>query len=495
MKRSQANSGHIALYAALLPFILSLVFLVIDVANWNAARDILQNESSTLAQQSAALLPGKDNIQSFVQAKSAALAQQLPHLENFKAGVAFPGNISGSAVQITLSAKYKDTLSTLLNRLSLKHSSSFSIERSTIAQIVPGDYVIIMSDGYTLRPNGAPWGDNNSWPAADLFRCYSAPSDSTNFLGTGESWSKYWTPDGARLATQSCFNPAFSTLKRVTINLTDRLSAHPLNRLSVILTPGNNHLRQYDTIRFIHPQSNDNLTPAGFGTTIQGRASWEEMSYLSSSLVCMQFALPLCTNESSYDLWPDKFSGRSRSNLLNLESSSYGNTLSLLPEIVTDQYYASLPLREAIYFDSAKSAKQSIPNISAGINAGIFDLLSADNKEDAGIINRGNLQSVAHKKIIILSDYLLGLDSYLTANQIKTLNDLQIELHIITFRHNRLDDAHRDRLDIEYAALKEKLASATGIYLYDPANENDLISKILPLIISKFNQVAVRSYE
>ena len=497
MSKHRSNSGHIALYAVLLPFVLALSTLVIDVANWNATRDLLQKEAATIAQQCAALLPHRQRATEYAQTRFGQLPALIPHVHDLHGAISFPSSETNTAsaglVKITLRAQYSATFSAILTRLGLAPVGTFSLERSTTAQVVPADYVLIISDSSSLRPSVIPWGEEILWPAAELFQCSLAPDFHSSFIAPNETWAAQWSPPFSRLLTQSCFNPILSSLKRTIISLVDRLGALPRNRLAVIFSPGNDTSASTQTIRRIHHIASDPTIPAGFTTTAPtATTNWTDVDYRSSALACLQFATPLCTGSNPYELWTNSFAVDSPANILNPTQQIVGAPFSLSADLIDPEASNQILLREAIYWNPAKPATRGTLDIVTSINQALFDLLAAD---DHSLLERGNLGAFTQRHIIIFSESLAGLTDYLTSETVNNLEQARVHLHILPYRHSQLSPAQTTALEQSAGILQTATASSTVVHLYPLADETDIFQNTLPKLIANFHQVAVNSYD
>src|SRR5690606_27673995 len=115
----------------------------------------------------------------------------------------------------------------------------FETRQSVEVNLVPGDFVIIVSDSASLKPSPFnTWGSSVSWPASEYFNFSLAPLAD---IETGEQkyTSTQWQElNFRRWATQQCFNPIFSPIKIGAALLAERLQKIKSNKVGLLFSPG-----------------------------------------------------------------------------------------------------------------------------------------------------------------------------------------------------------------------------------------------------------------
>lgn len=126
----------------------------------------------------------------------------------------------------------------------------------------PFDVFIAIDSGNYLAPdirNGSAWGDQG-WQAAYFFSTINPPFDQTG-------------PLDARLATQQCFNPAFSALKSLALLTYNHICSFSSNSVGVGIYPG---LGAMDIIREVQPA----------GYVLENGAEARFVAFSGNSVLC-----------------------------------------------------------------------------------------------------------------------------------------------------------------------------------------------------------------
>lgn len=437
--------GNIAFYAlVILPFVMTLTVLAVDISGWNSLRDQTQRQADALAFQAAQLLPDRDRALSFVAEK---MASESSSPSPSSAITLADYNFTNHSVKVSLAASYPAVFDMFLEFVGAEQV--FQINETGVVQVVPNDYMIILSDAATLRPalNQAPWGDAWEWPPSGYWSC-----STDHAMGMAmNTWSEL---DRKRWATQSCYNPVFSNIKLAAINLVDVLGASQTNRLGVMFTPGDTTGLGYRLVRHVQGQTeidgNTYFTGqiGGFvDAALAGpEATWRNYQEFDTNLgdeACILFADP--NWDSTYAL-----PGLSQTPYFGLQHIQSENCLQPIhlpycgsnshgPYGVVDSCYLAnnLRLREAIYWHAAipsTSEFLSAPQVLQAIQASITELhgfsgLGEGLSTEQAV--RGNIALQTPKKIIFISDWFVGATNETLDNTLQLLVNTQTQLILV----------------------------------------------------------------
>jgi hypothetical protein len=510
-KRPHSENGHAALYVLLLlPIVVSFTVVAVDVSAWNALRDKLQQQADTLALQAANALPDTSRATAFIASAPAGIPGKNAQVEVF-----FPDS-RNAAVGVRIHASYEPAFAFFLSRNALH--KAFTIERSAVAQVVPGDYALILADGASLRPpllhsadgssrEFALWGSELDWPAADYFSCVQPERHPEPNVLQWPWWNDWNRPDFKRWATQSCFNPAFTPLKLGAIALSDALLRLGTNRLALIFTPGGTGPDGYRIAR--HIQSPDQLLPGeqgGFPEPQAQRAqsSWggyEELDQFLGDEVCMLISSPSSAFGDPYRLPYDTARNPSCSEPLRFPSCSERHHVS---GHFSDCYLSrSLTIPEAIYWDAAKLSVPGFsaePDIPAALHAAWNELLTAEGARAEEQRVRGNLALHAVRHVTVLSDHLPDLAS--GSPSLEQILDLyrsaHIDLALVLYHHQGLSPAAATLLETRKQQLEALLSQqrAAGaeqhVRIFEASDPQQLQQEILPQLASLNREIALK---
>ena len=496
-----AQSGTAALYAVLLlPFALLLAAAAVDVSGWNALRDKLQQQADRIAFEALSALPSFHEVSEHVRK-----AVNVPGLENVESSVFFPTR--RAAVGVTLRAAFRTRLDFLVRSFT---KNAFRVERSSVAQIIPGDFVIIMSDGASLRPqpqpvSGSPgtfelpaWGTAAQWPASQYFSCVSAPVvASANSLGW-RWWNDWKKETFQRWATQSCFNPSFTPLKLAAIETSEMVLQSGTNRLAFLLTPGDSSGRGFRAIRHIHDEHDEPaLYPGqrgGFPEDGKIRAQWNgytDLERLLGDEACMMIAQPEAGLLSRYELPGEAGGSASCSGPLKLPPCGGRHS----PAGHLSECYAAeeLSLREAIYWDAAKlrvPGAQTDPDILSSLRQA-WNELTDDRTLQSEAKVRGNFAASALRKVYVFSDFLPPVTDEMS-ELLALYQSRGIGIVVFPFFHEGLTATEIGALQRSIADWKTLSRSNQTVRISELASTEELSSQAYAVVIGDAFQFALR---
>lgn len=498
--------GNISLYVAvIIPVVVSLAVLAFDVSRYQLLRETAQREADRIALAAAQALPNIEQAERVVLESAAALrglniaraADQTPLL-----------NVSGSRVSLTLEGNVSAVFDLFL-RIGRHTGQVFAVRESSEAQIVPGDYVLIVSDAVSLRPRpGEAWGSGALWPPSNYFSLVEPPeikpSGESVQLDQSVYWDRWWEhwkePRYRRWATQACYNPLYSPIKFAAISLVDVLGAVQNNRLSLLFTPGEDPNQGFAVSRPL-----DFVRSGGDEAQARWLDYFETPTFVSDES-CVYFADPATSQEDTYSLprMPASFAEasaagpacRERFNPLR-NGQGYYYPVNTLSSCFTEQ---SLRLREAIYFHAARSTAHWLDgsNIIEAVNQAYLQLLvSSPEGIESARINRGNLAVQARRKIVVLSDILPRPSSPAFQEMLSRIREANIELVLVLFLPEEIESScsdyllrkgNFDRLLGEYDRLEAGKARAVAVH-----SGRELADVIIPRIIGASRELAIRS--
>lgn len=482
MIRRTIESGHAAFYVlVILPFTMVLTWAYINISTWNSLRDALQKESAAFAADLAQKIPYTELAAEFQGDIHTAITNKYDRLQDIHVKASFENQVATVTIEGTMSQAFNFGFP----------SSAFHISRSTSAQLVPGDYVIIMSDGASLRPPLGTTGKTKweSWdsvyfPATNTFAYKKAPQGTE----IDSIWRERWkTPDYQNWATQACFNPAFSPLKFAAISLVNALSSFPANRLEVLLTPGSNNSAPYQTIRGLHES---NLIPGGFIDN-DPKSIFPVFAdpFLPGAYSCALFSSAEHDLVGNYTI-PDSFI---EAGYLSHDAASGNIPINIIATPFVSHF--KFNLYHALYWDIAKRdlpLANGTPNIAASLHMAIIDVTTALRRDDS--IKRGNLALFPNRQIFVFSDNLSNVSDFLTPDNLQTLKNNKLFINFIAWMHPYLSPSARAQLEADVAKLNQ-LALNENISIFITTSAENLANKIVPLLITKTRRSSYHDYD
>lgn len=408
----RGQKGGILLYAlVVLPVMLSISVLAVDFSRFQSLRSELQKEADRIALQAAKTLPETEAARNVVIDAVRASGLELESSED-----GFPAiEVTASEVSFSLKAEREALLDIFLQAAGAK-KKIFEINARTSAAIVPEDYVIIVSDALSLRPEPRTyWGDEDTWPKAPILSLLRPPSFSDSFSGSnslqvgqgGDSsvwslWWNDWSNGYQRWVTQSCYNPIYSSVKMAAIAFAKNVGRDP-NRLGLIFTPGESPSRQFTVARELAPG----------GVESQRDALWNayvETDNFISDEACVLFAPP--------NNWGEPYQAAAPSDSLGCNSDGESCLCEadlVVPSQSGAEYFPiglfrecqnvrQVSVEEAIYYHASRNLHHGSQgeNITSAIREAYRSLSLARTMPRPG----GSTAQLAKQKIVVISDVL-----------------------------------------------------------------------------------------
>ncbi|MBP9838117.1 MAG: hypothetical protein KBC84_05330 [Proteobacteria bacterium] len=486
------TKGNIALYALfILPFSLTLLSLVFDYNAWNAERNSTQLRADQLAFQLGKLLPNKTAIGLNIEKIRINDTYKDSLLE-----VSYPEE-SLSNIKVRVSTKYQPSFTSLF--ANLLASSAFTISRESVVQVVPTDYIIIATDGNSLRPRKTlsvdgskyqidePWSDPSEWPESGYFNCVAAPV--INSSDSKWQWWKLWdNKDYQRWATQSCFNPIYSSYKSSLIELTQHITLKNADRLGFIFTPGKREDNGFTKIRSL--KSNLNINPletAGFFSPKGPQAIWSNYQETEDFLgdeSCVLMSEPISALNTFYEL-----NNKSDFTEKIIAYAPCGTRHFPQGNLNNNYLVENLQLKEAIYYHAARQDTEifkATPDVKKSLVAAFEEFLLNNNENNVleEKTRRGNLSSKAKKKIILISDFLTPLDEDLVS-LFSQIVENHIEVNFIIFQHKGLTSEEVANLRYISTAYKSLFTTKQNLSLFEVNNFENLNQMLQLALINK----------
>ncbi len=507
--RKRFETGGAALYVlVLLPFIVTVSAMAVDLAGWSALRDEAQALADSVSAQAAQFLPDQNRALSHV-IESIAERPRFT-LSDYQ--------VSSSIVDLTITANYNVFFDQFI--ASRVGEQVFRVIGHSTSQLVPSDYVIVLGDGRTLRPNNTqlPWGSDADWPASGYWNCAGyAPPVSIN-----PNWSDV---ERARWSTQSCFNPVLSNLKLAAMTLIDVLAGSEQNRIGVMFTPGDTSGRGYAFLRHVRGELRigENVyfenQVGGFvnANDVESEASWigyREVDSLLGDEACVLFSDP--NVDFRYPL-PDS-SATPFYGLQHAASETCQDPLSSYrcgdfdaphwpyEKIEACYLTESLKLREAIYWHAALAPTAdfaALPNIPATLSAAATELVNiGDTFLASEVEKRGNIAVKTPKKIVLITDVLPTMTDEEIDGFIEILRATGIQLLIVRFKHalgglTPADEvatlASIETIRSRAAAILTEDSEQKRVQIYELDTPEQLREQMIEKLIYLGRQVAVKS--
>ena len=288
------EKGHISLYAlVVLPIVCSFAVLAVDVSNYQALRDRAQEAADRIALQAAKALPDISAARGIIT--ESVKKESLLELDSDNAPL-----ITSSRITLALSGSVSSSFDVFLPA-----SKIFSVQESAEVVVAPSDVVVILADAQSLRPPaGESWGDGSTWPPSKYFNFVRKPNPvsvpADEYIGEEVYWKNWrdsWeSSEYRRWATQSCYNPVYSSLKFAAISVLDVLNAVSNYRTSLIFSPSEDRNRQYAVSRELSFNAS---------AEIDAPARWfnyfEKIDFVSDE-ACALFADPQTSDQLRYQL-------------------------------------------------------------------------------------------------------------------------------------------------------------------------------------------------
>lgn len=488
------EQGNILFHALIvLPILLGLVAAVLDISRWYTKGNEVQHLADRLALKAAQFLPDRQAAESVILSAGQSASKDISQLLE-ETLLYFP--TSGTQ---SIGIKIKAQSSATLSKLFIEGDDGFPIYRKAVAQVVPMDSIFILADGATLRPSlhwiddnsvrtTAPWGDRGEWPQSGYFRCARPPL--MPLTNSSPDWESLWADDlFQRLATQSCFNPAFSALKVGVIGVLDELEAGKENRIGLLFSPGNDPHVGFQVLK---PLKDDEDR--------QSQIQWQrptEIDHLLGDEVCLLFSSPRTSLEGRYALPVSRLPNQ---RVLQCEEpiegsvcgSAHRNT-DILSRCFLDN---TLSLRQAVYWHAARP-EGTEPNIIAALQEAFQQLRSAAQGSSGRALRelRGNLWPFSQKTIYLLTDNLSQLTQSMLSFR-SLISDLQaekIELVIIAYSHEHLSDLARTELFSSFTKLQTLRGKDHTLILHLANSAEDLQYRVLPRLLLQTRQIVLRN--
>jgi len=228
----QNEKGHALFYVLIiLPILTTLSIIIFDISQWLGTRNALQAQVDRIATLASRSLPNTELAESQIREITSSLS-------GIKISSDDPFVISANEVRFTLQARNVALFDFLLESAGLP-AIVFESKLEARVQILPGDYVIILSDSASLRPKPyEPWGNAQQWPASSYVNFSLPPLESNDKTPPDYSRALWGQDDFRRWATQQCFNPIFSPMKLAAAILADNLQKAANNRVTALFSPG-----------------------------------------------------------------------------------------------------------------------------------------------------------------------------------------------------------------------------------------------------------------
>ncbi|MBL7662359.1 hypothetical protein JNK13_06375 [bacterium] len=492
VRNLKSTSGNIAFYAlACVPFVVTLSVLAVDVSHWSALREHAQSEAERIAMQAVQALPDQAKAQGLIQ---AALARQ-----NILTIDPTQTLITQSSVQVGLEGKLNSAFDFFVEPIS--GAKTFTAKKRALVQLVPTDYVLIIADGRTLRPEHGEdaWGNSGEWPASGYWNC-----------------ATHTPVVDARWSTQSCYNPAFTPLKLAALSLVDVYGAIALNRVGAMFTPGTESGVNTKSLRFIRGEitlEEERYFPGQIGGFInpdlataeahfdpyrtEGGLGDEACVFFADSRWDLRYQIP-----ATFDVFGFQHAQANCQDVIEFPQCH-------LPFDGLSSCYLqnTLRLREAIYWHAAKLpiAAQNFtaePEIISAIERAVIDLVDTATNEllQEEIKFRGNVGYKNARKIILLTDRALIPDPGSLTRALKAVRDSNSELYIVAFDHPFLTPQESSELNqalgqisTEAQALMLDPQARPFVQIFQTSSSADLEQNVIPRLIALGREVAIRS--
>jgi hypothetical protein len=490
--RISSQSGNATLFtAAIIPVALSLTVLAVDVSGYQSLRERAQQEADRIALEAVRALPDQAAARLIVERAAGSLDNlRLAEEESDTDG----GSISSTSVSVVLEGKRE-----ALFDLFLPRQHWFAVREQAEATVVPLDLVLVLADGFTLRPPAQrAWGDAERWPASNYFNFVSNPLPQglpeLGMFEPGVYWPSWWneweTSTFRRWVTQSCFNPHYSALKLAAISIIDYVSAVASNRLAVLFTPGEDSRIGFHTV---HPLETTGATEV--------KVNWSDRMELAtyfSDEACLLLAHPESSAADRFAIPPSdaRFVRDSKAAAgceSPFRSTGWGELwfpYGHLASCFTDQ---SLSVREAVYYHASRSTPLTSDgaHILAAIDQALIQLTSSDDATYQRLSQaRGSLVVTPRRTIVVISDVLPGANSGALIETLERVVQAKARLTIVSYAHAGLSPARADELRQANELLGNLAHPALEVLRVTSGEE--LLLSVVPRILNQGQEYVLR---
>lgn len=216
--RNERGSILLFIGAVVIPILLAFATISIDVSRISYLRSDLQGYLDETALYGVRYLPDQNQTVKSV----------TDYWMRFDTKYPVAVTIKNDQVILETEIQYAPIFASFFEAVGQR--LSFPIPIISKARTVPQDIAIVLDRGASSAPallsgEDDAWGDEKEWGSAALFQS----EISLSYLGENIQ---------PRIATQQCFNPAFSKLKTAILYSFKHLDKFSLNKLSVYGAPG-----------------------------------------------------------------------------------------------------------------------------------------------------------------------------------------------------------------------------------------------------------------
>lgn len=474
------QKGHALFYLLIIfPILTSFSVIIFDISQWQGTKNTLQSHVDTIATLASRSLPDTELARQ-------QITEFVATLPGVSVSPTDPFVVSPNEIRFTLEAKNSAVFDFLLRAAGFS-AVVFESKQEARVQVIPGDYVLILSDSASLRPQSyTAWGSATQWPASTYFNFVAAPLASDSPDVPQYSASQWQQNSFQRWATQQCFNPVFSPMKLAAAILADALQKANNNRVSALFTPGaidGDSFEQLRPLQFVVEEPS--ASPLWFANA---SASW------FGDEACIYLADPQQDGSGVYS-----FAGELRSfSHTDPECERAVLPLYLSHHVasgrVTDCFRHSVSLPERLYYRSA----QDVAHDSSGdkLQATLTQALSmfsyaAGNESEGQQQLRGNLRAIAQRQIVAIVDTLPNANAHFS-EFLQLLQAARAKLTLLYVAEMHLDEYQAglgETLERRFLDLEELRSDSFSIYRVDDAQL--LLSDALPQILKESREIAI----
>lgn len=486
----------------IIPILLTLTIISVDLMRWQALRSQAQMEADRIAFLGASSLP---NIRHAYE----TVSRELENLNTLHADSEFDVNgikiYNNSTLDVRLAGKVNSVFDMFVG------STAFMVKARSVVRIVPGDYILIISDNSSLRPGlhldsernrvipEPAWG---SLPASGYFwQATPPPSHGISEDSSHWNWTEDWYGAYPRWATQGCYSPPLLAIKRAGLSIVDSLSAFKENRVGLFFTPGSgNQDTGYSVSKYLDDAVHGSISYPASPARHSSSASWPVDDYqVETGLshdACIMFSEPTVSGNTDYVL-PSVPGILGPAN--NLDIGCKAPISDFIPGEIHDPFNRidkcylehNIDLRKAIFWRLAGAPQ---PNNTRGVdlksslNAATIELLKARFSDPP--YPRGNLNASSAKAIILIVDSLNHFEE--VQDSLMVAKRLDIQVNVIVYAHKFLKDP--GLLSSRYEKWVEhikQLGLAGHTRLFLAKTESELSLQIVPAVISGFKRVSL----
>ncbi len=507
--RSQKGSLTMFIAFVILPILFFLFTLSLDLSMYYTSAQRAQKVVDDAVLYAHRFLPSQTSAE---QAANLYIQQNTPNFDLQKSSATVTAG--NDFIEVNFQNSITLTFASLLGIGDGNLALPYSV--TALARSTPLDIFMAIDTSSYLAPNplgsaDKAWGESNYWPEAYYFeherKVFRVEEGSTSSNGQVLA---------ARLATQQCFNPVFSELKRAAIQIYDYLGNFDLNYIGLGFYPFTG--ADLDIARMPLKPGERNPKPENVSDNI-GEADFNTVNgsiFVNNSL-CAAAAETETNRTSGHDGY--KFPQRSL-NIRQTISNNYACSQSITDPISGNfnaDFQQCLHARDVIWSQAVSpTSEQHFPNTLRTLNSELIWAISQDKERGGlidsvskvGIVLAGDVPRIGNKRFPLTEDIInqevkSELSDSLNAT-VKLISDngqqrkINYTLLYVIFAHQGINDSKWDQRITELQKYLYEFNNTTlpngssfKIRLFVADSPQRLVNELLSLVLMQKRSVMI----